>query len=827
LSGRVLDLLRAVAPARRPAVVDGLLAGTDAASAQLCERALDLLPWERRYTEVRRMLKLRTIKADPDRTARLTAYLPFPEARRKLGSLTSANDADQRMIGYSLLVSSAGRTGDPHVFADLLANLDRLGNEQDRVRGAVVEALNQLPLGIFTAAAIDGLSNIRDSAVKARDLSGTTWHQLIKLAGRLLTDHPDTDARLRAWAAETATSRQPAEGMSHPWDLSQLRRLPAAQAQALFDVAKGSLVASLNQDDAAPLMTFAEALGDRGWRIDGLAELVELVLSLNQQGMSARAVHWLLAAPTDRGRWLEKLLEWDRSVLTLSGSYGQLSFFDQLACRRPDLLPDILAGQRIRGLFRTRDDIWVPISRYAATQWTSTQQKAYDRLLSTVDMARASVPALREVAYTRMELAAGTEPGVRQLLNHPIPAVANAALAGLVRSRKPATAIRILAERLDDDQSTVAAPALSQLARWVPPESLATLVTDLLQSAPKVAARKEAARLVAQYRVSGALASLADAWQRRNQHRDVKIAIAVAATDFLDEPQAWQLVEESLADSPDAAVRLLKTDPDRLPPRHRGRFARLLTGLARHQDPVVAGAACDSLGRWNNAAPEVAAELASMVSDLDCAQWRRAIHPLITDGLAASNDFLLPGLISDLATATEKDADAERDRDAQARQRLIAIGELVRASASRWSYCGTALRSAVDDLRGDPELGWFAIRLMALDIRFDNESCTASLLEIAEVGAERPLLAARAVAEVEWVLVHLQRKVELSSVQVAIDRLIGRGDLSGGLLAVMLVSCLGQRIGWPAPMRSLLRWLRRHPDPDVRATAWSVFSVEE
>lgn len=253
----------------------------------------------------------------------------------------------------------------------------------------------------------------------------------------------------------------------------------------------------------------------------------------------------------------------------------------------------------------------------------------------------------------------------------------------------------------------------------------------------------------------------------------------------------------------------------------------MLTGLARHQDPVVAGAACDSLGRWNNAAPEVAAELASMVSDLDCAQWRRAIQPLIADGLAAGNDFLLPGLISDLATATEKDADAERDRDAQARQRLAAVGDLVRTSALRWSYCGTAVRSAVEDLRGDPELSWFAIRLMALDTRFDNESCTASLLEIAEAGAERPMLAARAVDEVEWVLVNLQRKIELSPMQVAIDRLTGRGDLAGGLLAVMLVTCLGMRIGWPAPVRSLLRWLRRHPDPDVRAAAWSVFTVTE
>ncbi|WP_163570274.1 HEAT repeat domain-containing protein [Fodinicola feengrottensis] len=111
---------------------------------------------------------------------------------------------------------------------------------------------------------------------------------------------------------------------------------------------------------------------------------------------------------------------------------------------------------------------------------------------------------------------------------------------------------------MDGDQAAVAGPVLGRLARWVPPESLSTLLADLLQSAPKVTARKEAARLIARHRGPDALATLTEAWQRRNQHRDVKTAIAVALIAFLDDGRAWQVLEASLAESPDAAVRLLK-----------------------------------------------------------------------------------------------------------------------------------------------------------------------------------------------------------------------------------------------------------------------------
>jgi hypothetical protein len=187
----------------------------------------------------------------------------------------------------------------------------------------------------------------------------------------------------------------------------------------------------------------------------------------------------------------------------------------------------------------------------------------------------------------------------------------------------------------------------------------------------------------------------------------------------------------------------------------------------------------------------------------------------------------VPALISDLVTATEKDPDAERDRDAPARQRLHEIGELVRASAHLWTYRGGALADAAEDLRAHPEFGWLAVRLLALDARFHDDTCVGSMLNIASASTGSPLLAARAAVEVEWALSSVRREIEPACVHHAADRLTARGDLAGGLLAVVLVTCLGQRIGWPAPVRSAVRWLRRHPEADVRAAAWAVFTAAE
>ncbi|WP_163506937.1 hypothetical protein [Fodinicola acaciae] len=820
LSGRVLELLAAVAPRRRPAILDGIVAGTEIAAVRLSDGLLDLLPAARRHEETRRTLRLRPVKADPDQAARLTAFLPLPEARRKLTSLTAAADADQRALGYSLLIACAGRGRDRQAFADLLTGLDRLRNDQDKVRGAVVAALNDVPLTMFTQAAADGLTTIRTDALNAADLSGQTWHQLLTLAIRILTEHPDCGPRLVEWVAGTATGRRARAGTGELWDLGGLRhRLRPGQERLLFDAARGHLVAALDRANAAPLMNFAEALGRRGWDIEELPELVELVLSLDQEGMARRAASWLLTSPRDRDHWLEKLLAWDPSVATVAG------VFDQLASRRTDLLDKVLFGAPVRGLFRTSGRLWAPVTPYAATHWTTTQQTAYARLLARADLTAAD--DRWQVAYTRVTLMAGDEPEARQLLTHPDPAVATAALVGLAESRKPAAAMRVIVDLLDGDRSVVATPTMSRLARWMPPDSLATVLAEVLQSATKVTARKEAARLVGHYRVPGALPALADAWDRRNEHRDVRIAIAAAATAYLDDVLAWQLVEQSIADSPDAAIRLLRTDPDRLPVRHRGRFARLLTGLARHPDAKVATVACDCLDRWHAAAPEVAAELAGMVTDLDCPQWRGAARSLVGRGLAAGSDRLLAGMIAELTAATAHDADGERERDAPARQRLHLLGSLVRSAAPLWARRGQPLRAAAEDLRADAEFGWLAVRLLVLDVRFDDENCAAQLGEIADLAKNRPLLAARAAEEVAWMLGSQPSAVDPAAIQPALDRLPGRGDLAGGLVAVELAKYVGARLGWPGQVVSSLRWLRRHPEQDVCAAAWSVFTAGE
>lgn len=524
-------------------------------------------------------------------------------------------------------------------------------------------------------------------------------------------------------------------------------------------------------------------------------------------------------------------------MVTIQGAYGQRSPFDRVASRRTDLLGKVLFGPPVRGIFRTNGRHWVPVTPHAATHWTTAQQAAYARMLAKVDLGTAD--NRWQVAYTRTTLLAGDEPELRQLLSHPDPAVTIAAIVGLAESRKPAAAMHVLVDLLDGDRAVVAAPAMGRLARWMPPESLATLLAEVLadaradtpadarQGAAKVTARKEAARLVGRYRVPGALSALADAWERRNQHRDVRIAIAVAATAYLDDALAWQLVEQALADSPDGAIRLMRTDPDSLPAHHRGRFARLLIGLARHQDPKVAAEACHRLGRWHTAAPEVVAELAGMVTDLGCAHWRDAAHLLVGEGLASGSDHLLAGMIAELTAATAQDADAERERDAPARQRLHAIGDMVWSAASLWARRGPALRAAADDLRTDAEFGWLAVRLLVLDVRFDDEDCFVQLGEIADLAKNRPLLAARAADEVAWVLANQPGALDPAAIQLALDRLPGRGDLAGGLIAVRLAGYAGNRLGWPQGVLSVLRWLRRHAEPDVSAAAWSVFTAPE
>jgi hypothetical protein len=73
----VARVLRRVPPSRREALFDAANADRDLSTELLPDELLAVLPHGRRHAEVRRMLALPGVRAEPTHTNRLSAYLPY------------------------------------------------------------------------------------------------------------------------------------------------------------------------------------------------------------------------------------------------------------------------------------------------------------------------------------------------------------------------------------------------------------------------------------------------------------------------------------------------------------------------------------------------------------------------------------------------------------------------------------------------------------------------------------------------------------------------------------------------------------------------------
>ncbi|XCM28560.1 hypothetical protein ABXI76_03530 [Streptomyces parvus] len=198
--------LRALPPARRAAlheaVTDGR--GEGASGTTVDTGLLDALP-RNRVAAVARRLAERARDRGADAAVLLAmSYLPFDEGREPLLAATRGPDADDRATAWSLLVGSAGRSGDPAVVAAVLEDLLRLRNEQDPVRSAALTSLAGVKPALFTDAVEPLLDRVAADAVEARDSSPATRSALGRLAVGALREHAVTGQRdLLNWALRT------------------------------------------------------------------------------------------------------------------------------------------------------------------------------------------------------------------------------------------------------------------------------------------------------------------------------------------------------------------------------------------------------------------------------------------------------------------------------------------------------------------------------------------------------------------------------------------------------------------------------------------------
>ncbi|MGW0660215.1 hypothetical protein [Streptodolium elevatio] len=847
------SLLRAFPPSAREAFFDAVHADVDLSQWEIDEDVLELLPTARRIAEARRMLAVAEAEDDTDARQHMLARLPYDEVRGELLAECRRPDAYDRANGYRALIGCAARTRDPRRFAAALTeDLDRVRKDQDPVRSAVFDALDDVPRWLFTDEAADALDVLGHHAFEAVDLSWATRTRLQSLAAEVLAD-----VTRRAGAADSqgaadgdrqspGADRRSAEGDSQlaEWARRTLGQPSVAKdfwvpneclrgiETQVFDALLPAVRAAADRRDYAPTLALAGQLGRKGWEIDALQDLLEEAVRLGDTSAASSAVPHRLADPRHRDARTAEVLAADPSTFTLP------SVRDAVLRRRTDLLDPYLTGERPRGRFAPASDVWVPRIGRDTARLLPRQREAYARL-AAAQVTDETLPATERAAWLA-DLAHVPGTGRALVLPHldsPDALVRDAALAGAARVEGHAEILPVLLARVSGDDTHAAMYTASRVSRYVAPSQLGPLLDALLTApAGKVTVRKEAVRLLVERGVPDGVERVADTATRDDVHRDVLRAALVALLSRLDRPSSWTVVERAVAGPRDVATVPVAVHPLDLAAGDRARFAALVVTTCGHEHAAVRRAAYQAFTRWSPWAPGEVERVHAAVRDLTVRKgWKdaaEAIQGLVRDGFAGDEFLATVDVLADAAHAEAGGPlDAAAGRDRPAARRLRHLVKLTRAWARQQPPSVTAaevrrLAEHLADNRGFPYEG---VQLLAeaVPLHGDEDVITAGLRAVAVRCADSPLLAFRAGRRLRARVTSYVAPVTPDELLAPVAALAADRTVATGLLALALAGETGPLTGWSSEWRALVRELRAHPVPDVSHAARALATARE
>ncbi|WP_299534667.1 hypothetical protein [uncultured Streptomyces sp.] len=834
-SATLAGLLRALPPARRAAFHAEVTGDAGRTRPEHVDTALlDALPRSAVAAVARTAADRARSAGAPENTVLLAeSYLPPDEVAERLRAATRRPAADDRALGWQALVGNAARSGRADAVASVLDALLALRNEQDPVRSAALRALRATPPGLFTDACAPLLDRIATDAVEARDSSAATRSALEALAVAVLRAHAVTGRReLVSWSLRVLVRISGSVGRVGLGRLD--RTLRRGQEHQVFEALRTWMEAGAEKSDYGLALSLARSVGRRASAMPELQELLHQAVHYGDAAHARPAVELWLEPRAHRDERVALVLDRDRSAAALP------AVWHVLATRRTDLLDGFLGRPLPLGRFVTRPGERTPAPGHDAVRWLPRQHRAAldgladaaadERLPTHARVAAvaglAALPGIGAGALRRWSRATGTE-------------LAEAALAALARTDRPADVLPDLLAHTGDDRARVAVYAFSRASRHVPPSKLATVLAErLAPGTGKVTSRKEMVRLAAvRLPAARAAALLAGAYTAEGQHRDVRAACVAFAVELPGEERAWEILADAAAGEPVLRAAVLRAHPVQLAEVHRPRFARLVREVGATDDPETAREAFPALAQWAPWDPEGVEVLVAAVTDLDRrGTWRQAAGALASAAFTgpAAAGALHRTLRTLAATDTADDAGAERDRPA--RQRFAALAALLhRHFAVRGGRGGAPDRQVVtgaaEVAAGYRDLVPHAVALLlaAVDLDGDPDDTHAELVRLAALHERRPALAGATAGG-------LGRRVDAAHraggaapgpLLTVAARLTADGSVVQGLFGAALTVACGRRAGWPGEWRTQLRMVRHHAEPDVRDAGHAVATATE
>ncbi|RKH45411.1 hypothetical protein D7Y23_25830 [Corallococcus sp. AB050B] len=632
-------IARIADPALRESVYSRWTVGARTSDGVIAPEYVRHLPVDLREREARRHLhEVVQLGTRAEKRIAYARFLPWDEALGVLKGALGHPDAAMRGEGLGALLALPGlRPDEPAWVAPALAAVLARKNEQDPVRGVMLQALASWPRRMWRAEHTEALGRMLRDALDAADLSMATAQSAERLLVRAFGADPAWGAQWLGTFLKERGSIQDG-GLGHRLTDDEVRRA----APYLLALAKSWA----ERERGGPLLQLAASLGKRAALVPGLPDWLVSVRDTGPDKRLALALtQWLsredrprfestLAATLRRWRdrgWDEEVValahtekrglplhrelveELERVALRLgkpSGNalwvlrYRAVKDFDRilpallkkdesaiaipvvrefLHRRRQDLLAPYLNAPVITGQFATGATHWILPFDSGFFRWTPEQNGAYARALARLceDLERDTPTLL--AAVTRMAaLDWAPMDALLALANDKRPAVQERALRVMARCDQGQGVPTLLAA-LEDSRARIAIYGLRRAFNGMP----VTRVLSLLAEVPltKVTVAKEVVRLLGELRSDAGYERLLEL-DAKPLHRDVRIALLRALWDHLDREPTWAVFERAVAGE-DAimASRVGDIPADRLTEALDARLSALLAKVLARPEP--------------------------------------------------------------------------------------------------------------------------------------------------------------------------------------------------------------------------------------------------
>ncbi|NQX48344.1 HEAT repeat domain-containing protein [Paenibacillus tritici] len=822
----VAKLLEHMAPSNRQSIFDAVYGEEKRKEWIFPERLLYALPHDLRDKEAARMLGLREIKDNRDRTLRITASRSILQAREPLEQATRVSSADERATALMQLVRSTvlSRQG----MSETLLTLSRIVNDQDPVRGAVFKELSESPASVYTNDHVQALTVLVDSVIDARDTSYGTKFSVQQLAFILLRHNAaEPHGELFRFALTTLQKLAKQDGqLSLP---SLEKNLPKGVEEIIFEAIYSYAAQAGKRENYNLVLSLANSFGKRGSGIVKLQHLLQEATRAKTDSTAIRAARFWLAPLKTRDERVKELLAADPSYITIH------EVFRHLHLKRQEWLDPYISGAVIKGKFLSGKTIHPVPATDGFYRWLPRQQQAYGSVLSRVASDPKYSLSERSRAIRIMAAMPDCDPDpLFKLVQDQEVAVAEAALHALSLLEEPEKSLPVLLDHLDGDRARVAMYSIPRCIRRVNPVLLVSLLKELLnRDKLKVTVRKETIRLLGVYRSEDSLPLLLHEFGKPNVHKDVLIAIGHAAKQLLDDERSWEILS-AIAASPqsDVAVSLLSQQPAALPVDYRPRYLSLILEIAGHPDAYVGRHAFVIMSWWTDGHEEViAAAAAQAITDLeDSTRWEFAMNTLIEACQDGKINEAVAGICQKLAGPVVNDEwNAATDRDVPHRQRLSKLIEKLALlpKETRQQLIPLYLE-LIHILAPDETLQQLVMKLYIAILDWNNvEESAAYLNRMVHSLSDQPQLLGEAYSQITYNLDTSTGYWTPETLLELVDRLRTEPRYEAAYIGLSLLEAAGAALRWSPEAAEYLRGYRNHTNIAVRTHALNIWTAKE